>query len=79
MACQRLVFSGEFFRNQFLLVLEDLFEFLWVLDGTDKNSLEAADSFSFSSHIEVLDVQVTIFEWTPLERVVFFLLSKFSL
>ena len=72
MACQRGIFSGEFFWNQFLLVLEDLFEFLWGLDGTDKDSFEVADCFSFSSHIEDLGVQIIIFEWTPFERVVMF-------
>lgn len=46
MAYQRGVFSGEFFWNQFRLVLEDLCEFLWVLDGTDKNSYEVVGCFS---------------------------------
>ena len=38
LACQSGV-SSEFFWNQVLFVLEDLFKFLWVLDGIDKTVL----------------------------------------
>lgn len=43
-----MFYSGEFFRNQFLFILENLFDFLWVLDGTYKNITVGVSCFSFA-------------------------------
>lgn len=52
--------------------LEDLFKFLWVLDGIKKTVLRQLVAstlrFTFSSHLENLVMQVFILEWARVER-----------
>ena len=69
-------FLGSSFGISFYLfwkVFSSFFGFLLPLTRTVLRQLATSPwNFSFSSHIEDLGLQVIIFEWAPLDRVVKF-------